>query len=170
MGASLAPCRLSPENRPRTTVGPTIAAAVSSRNGGSSRNAAATFATAALCSIVRATCSVAWRDAGLRFEPCPWRAIVQASGTKHEVPAGMAVRPLCGIAAARRPLRERFYCRNLCLLGAALAIPPRMRMFESLKRYRECAAECHVCARRCTVQAIHPPERGQRCAGEPEGP
>jgi polyferredoxin len=29
-------------------------------------------------------------------------------------------------------------------------------MFDWLKRYRECGAECHVCARRCTVQAIHP--------------
>ncbi len=51
---------------------------------------------------------------------------------------------------------ERFYCRYLCPLGAALAIPARMRMFEWLKRYRECGGECHVCARRCTVQAIHP--------------
>jgi len=51
---------------------------------------------------------------------------------------------------------ERFYCRYLCPLGAALAIPARMRMFEWLKRYRECGAECHICARRCTVQAIHP--------------
>jgi transcriptional regulator of nitric oxide reductase len=51
---------------------------------------------------------------------------------------------------------ERFYCRYLCPLGAALAIPARMRMFEWLKRYRECGSECHVCARRCTVQAIHP--------------
>ena len=51
---------------------------------------------------------------------------------------------------------ERFYCRYLCPLGAALAIPSRMRMFEWLKRYRECGSECHVCARRCTVQAIHP--------------
>ena len=51
---------------------------------------------------------------------------------------------------------ERFYCRYLCPLGAALAIPARMRMFEWLKRYRECGTECHVCARRCTVQAIHP--------------
>lgn len=51
---------------------------------------------------------------------------------------------------------ERFYCRYLCPLGAALAIPARMRMFEWLKRYRECGAECHVCARTCTVQAIHP--------------
>jgi polyferredoxin len=51
---------------------------------------------------------------------------------------------------------ERFFCRYLCALGAALAIPARMRMFEWLKRYRECGAECHVCARQCTVQAIHP--------------
>jgi transcriptional regulator of nitric oxide reductase len=51
---------------------------------------------------------------------------------------------------------ERFYCRYLCALGAALAIPARMRMFEWLKRYRECGAECHLCARQCTVQAIHP--------------
>ena len=29
-------------------------------------------------------------------------------------------------------------------------------MFEWLKRYRECGVECHVCARTCTVQAIHP--------------
>ncbi|HET7802717.1 MAG TPA: 4Fe-4S binding protein [Pseudolabrys sp.] len=51
---------------------------------------------------------------------------------------------------------ERFFCRYLCPLGAALAIPARMRMFEWLKRYRECGAECHICARTCTVQAIHP--------------
>jgi transcriptional regulator of nitric oxide reductase len=51
---------------------------------------------------------------------------------------------------------ERFYCRYLCPLGAALAIPARMRMFEWLKRYRECGAECNICARKCTVQAIHP--------------
>jgi transcriptional regulator of nitric oxide reductase len=51
---------------------------------------------------------------------------------------------------------ERFFCRYLCPLGAALAIPARMRMFDWLKRYRECGGECHICARRCTVQAIHP--------------
>jgi transcriptional regulator of nitric oxide reductase len=51
---------------------------------------------------------------------------------------------------------ERFFCRYLCPLGAALAIPARMRMFEWLKRYRECGAECNICARKCTVQAIHP--------------
>lgn len=51
---------------------------------------------------------------------------------------------------------ERFFCRYLCPLGAALAIPARMRMFEWLKRRRECGSECKICATRCTVQAIHP--------------
>lgn len=51
---------------------------------------------------------------------------------------------------------ERFYCRYLCALGAALAIPARLRMFEWLKRRRACGSECHICAVRCTVGAIHP--------------
>ncbi|WP_375173637.1 4Fe-4S binding protein [Pseudooceanicola sp.] len=51
---------------------------------------------------------------------------------------------------------ERFYCRYLCPLGAALAIPARLRMFDWLKRYRECGNPCHVCANECMVQAIHP--------------
>ncbi|WP_350332945.1 4Fe-4S binding protein [Coralliovum pocilloporae] len=51
---------------------------------------------------------------------------------------------------------ERFYCRYLCPLGAALAIPARIRMFDWLKRYRECGSPCQRCARECMVQAIHP--------------
>jgi transcriptional regulator of nitric oxide reductase len=51
---------------------------------------------------------------------------------------------------------ERFFCRYLCPLGAAIAIPARLRMFDWLRRYRECGFECQVCARHCTVQAIHP--------------
>ena len=50
---------------------------------------------------------------------------------------------------------ERFYCRYLCPLGAALAIPARMRMFDWLKRYRECGNPCQTCANQCPVQAIH---------------
>ncbi len=50
---------------------------------------------------------------------------------------------------------ERFYCRYLCPLGAALAIPGRMRMFAWLKRYKECGAPCQRCANECMVQAIH---------------
>ena len=51
---------------------------------------------------------------------------------------------------------ERFYCRYLCALGAALAIPGRMRMFAWLKRYKECGSPCQRCANECMVQAIHP--------------
>ncbi|WP_395013111.1 4Fe-4S binding protein [Devosia sp.] len=51
---------------------------------------------------------------------------------------------------------ERFYCRYLCPLGAALAIPGRVRMFEWLKRWPECGSPCHRCAKECPVQAIHP--------------
>ncbi|RLA23999.1 MAG: 4Fe-4S binding protein, partial [Gammaproteobacteria bacterium] len=51
---------------------------------------------------------------------------------------------------------ERFYCRYLCPLGAALAIPGKLRMFEWLKRYKECGKPCQICANECMVQAIHP--------------
>ena len=51
---------------------------------------------------------------------------------------------------------ERFYCRYLCPLGAALAIPARLRMFDWLKRYHECGNPCQTCAHQCPVQAIHP--------------
>ena len=51
---------------------------------------------------------------------------------------------------------ERFFCRYLCPLGAALAIPGRMRMFDWLRRYRECGHPCQRCANECPVQAIHP--------------
>ncbi len=51
---------------------------------------------------------------------------------------------------------ERFYCRYLCPLGAALAIPGRLRMFDWLKRYKECGSPCQTCSNECFVQAIHP--------------
>ncbi len=50
---------------------------------------------------------------------------------------------------------ERFYCRYLCPLGAALAIPARIRMFDWLKRYHECGNPCQTCSNQCPVQAIH---------------
>jgi NosR/NirI family transcriptional regulator, nitrous oxide reductase regulator len=51
---------------------------------------------------------------------------------------------------------ERFFCRYLCPLGAALAIPGRMRMFDWLRRYKECGSPCQRCGNECPVQAIHP--------------
>lgn len=51
---------------------------------------------------------------------------------------------------------ERFYCRYMCPLGAALAIPARLRLFDWLKRYKECGNPCQRCAIECPVDAIHP--------------
>ena len=51
---------------------------------------------------------------------------------------------------------ERFFCRYLCPLGAALAIPGRLRMFDWLKRWPECGSPCQRCANECPVAAIHP--------------
>lgn len=51
---------------------------------------------------------------------------------------------------------ERFYCRYLCPLGAALAIPAKLRIFNWLKRYPDCGNPCQRCAVECPVQAIAP--------------
>jgi NosR/NirI family nitrous oxide reductase transcriptional regulator len=51
---------------------------------------------------------------------------------------------------------ERFFCRYLCPLGAALAIPGRIRTFEWLRRWKECGSPCQRCAKECPVQSIHP--------------
>jgi transcriptional regulator of nitric oxide reductase len=54
---------------------------------------------------------------------------------------------------------ERAFCRYLCPLGAAFAIPAKIRQFEWLKRHRQCGAPCQICAVECPVQAIHPDGR-----------
>ncbi|MBF0629037.1 MAG: regulatory protein NosR [Magnetococcales bacterium] len=51
---------------------------------------------------------------------------------------------------------ERFFCRYLCPLGAAIAIPGRMRIFAWLKRRRQCGELCSNCGNECLVQAIQP--------------
>ena len=51
---------------------------------------------------------------------------------------------------------NRFYCRYLCPLGAALAIPARLTMFRWLKRRHQCGAQCSICTQACPIQAIHP--------------
>lgn len=51
---------------------------------------------------------------------------------------------------------ERFYCRYMCPLGAALAIPAKLRIFDWLRRYKMCGDPCQRCANDCPVQAIHP--------------
>jgi transcriptional regulator of nitric oxide reductase/ferredoxin len=67
--------------------------------------------------------------------------------------------PFVGYAAALLVIGltiERFFCRYVCPLGGALAIPARGRMFEWLKRRFQCGRDCHICEANCPVQAIHP--------------
>ncbi|MBI4988243.1 MAG: 4Fe-4S binding protein [Rhodocyclales bacterium] len=60
---------------------------------------------------------------------------------------------LIGVAAVNR----KFFCKYLCPLGAALAIPGRFRLFEWwLRRRKECGKPCQVCANQCSVRAVRP--------------
>lgn len=51
---------------------------------------------------------------------------------------------------------RKFYCKYLCPLGAALAIPARLRLFDWLRRRKECGRPCQTCATECEVRAIRP--------------
>ncbi len=51
---------------------------------------------------------------------------------------------------------ERAYCRYLCPLGAALAIPAKLKIFDWLRRRPQCGRECRLCEQQCTVGAIDP--------------
>ena len=51
---------------------------------------------------------------------------------------------------------ERFYCRYLCPLGAALALPAKLKIFDWLHRRPQCGRECRLCETKCTVGAIDP--------------
>ncbi len=51
---------------------------------------------------------------------------------------------------------ERFFCRFLCPLGAALAIGGKLRIRNPLRRRTECGSPCQLCARRCPINAIAP--------------
>lgn len=51
---------------------------------------------------------------------------------------------------------ERFFCRYLCPLGAALAVPAKLQIFNWLRRYPMCGNPCQICRHECPVQAIHP--------------
>ena len=51
---------------------------------------------------------------------------------------------------------RKVYCRYICPLGAALAIPTKFRLFDWLKRRKECGSPCQLCAKECEIQAIHP--------------
>jgi len=51
---------------------------------------------------------------------------------------------------------RKFFCKYLCPLGAALSIPAPLRIFDWLRRRKECGRPCQICARQCEVQAIRP--------------
>jgi NosR/NirI family nitrous oxide reductase transcriptional regulator len=51
---------------------------------------------------------------------------------------------------------RKVYCRYICPLGAAIAIPSGMRLFDWLKRRKECGNPCKVCANECEIGAIEP--------------
>jgi hypothetical protein len=51
---------------------------------------------------------------------------------------------------------RKFFCRYLCPLGAALTFPGRFRIFDWLRRRRECGRTCQICAQECEVRAIRP--------------
>jgi Na+-translocating ferredoxin:NAD+ oxidoreductase RnfG subunit len=53
-------------------------------------------------------------------------------------------------------INSKFYCKYLCPLGAALSFVTRFRIFDWLRRRRECGAPCQTCARQCQVAAIKP--------------
>lgn len=52
-------------------------------------------------------------------------------------------------------VNRKFYCKYLCPLGAALAISARFRIFDWLRRRKECGRPCQICANECEVRAIN---------------
>lgn len=51
---------------------------------------------------------------------------------------------------------NKVYCRYVCPLGAGLAVSGRARLFEWLRRRKECGHPCQICAVECEVRAISP--------------
>jgi len=51
---------------------------------------------------------------------------------------------------------RKMYCRYICPMGAAIAIPSAARLFDWLKRRKECGKPCQVCATECEIGAIAP--------------
>lgn len=48
----------------------------------------------------------------------------------------------------------KFYCKYICPLGAALAVPAKLSLVNWLRRRRECGRPCQTCAKECEIQAI----------------
>ena len=51
-------------------------------------------------------------------------------------------------------LNRKFYCRYICPLGAALTFPSKFKIFDWLRRRKECGRPCQTCRAECEVGAI----------------
>lgn len=51
---------------------------------------------------------------------------------------------------------SKFYCKYLCPLGAALSFFTSFRIFDWLRRRKECGSPCQSCASNCQISAIKP--------------
>jgi len=49
---------------------------------------------------------------------------------------------------------RKFFCRYVCPLGAALTFPSKFRIFDWLRRRKECGRPCQICRAECEVGAI----------------
>lgn len=49
---------------------------------------------------------------------------------------------------------RKFYCRYICPLGAALTFPSKFKIFDWLRRRKECGRPCQTCRAECEVGAI----------------
>ncbi len=60
------------------------------------------------------------------------------------------------VLLAAAAFTNKVYCRYVCPLGAGLAVSGRWRLFEWLRRRKECGHPCQLCAVECEVRAISP--------------
>lgn len=51
---------------------------------------------------------------------------------------------------------SKFYCKYLCPLGAALSFITHFRVFDWLRRRKECGRPCQACSAGCQIRAIKP--------------
>jgi NosR/NirI family transcriptional regulator, nitrous oxide reductase regulator len=53
-------------------------------------------------------------------------------------------------------INSKFYCKYLCPLGAGLSFATRFRIFDWLRRRRDCGKPCQTCGEQCQIAAIKP--------------
>jgi polyferredoxin len=53
-------------------------------------------------------------------------------------------------------INSKFYCKYLCPLGAGLSFATGFRIFDWLRRRRDCGKPCQSCAEQCQIAAIKP--------------